>query len=84
MSTNHRISDAASVLGLSNQATRDLIAAGELLAVRLGRSAGYRIADSDLQAFIARRRAEAVARSTRIPEHRVKVNRVAIPKRLEW
>jgi Helix-turn-helix domain len=80
-----KLRDVALQLGISDRAVRDLVKAGDLLAIRHGPLAGLRIAESDLLAFIYKRRAEAVSRAMPVPRRkRTSVPLRVEPKWLDW
>ena len=56
-----RVPEVAEILGVNPEAVRTFIRRGELAAFKIGRGtrSGYRIAEADLDAYLAARRKEA-------------------------
>ena len=57
--TFHTVKDIAALLHVHPETVREWIRTGQLRGVRLGKRSGFRVAASDLQAFIEGRKLAA-------------------------
>lgn len=54
------VAEISARLGVVDQTVREWIKAGELVAINLGGRAGYRVAASDFEAFLVKRRLASI------------------------